>query len=94
MQNKIRIILILVCAVAVLVVGWEIVNQRNERRYLATVREIISLMDISHGSDFHTTVDLVRTFVNDRSQHKEDAAFYAIWRDPETLSQWHISAIW
>ena len=55
-----------------------VLDWRNETQLNARVEDIITLMDIPDGADFHQTVDRVRTFINDHSQDKIDAAFHAM----------------
>lgn len=51
---------------------------RTEKRLANRDAEIIALMNVPDGADFHQTVDRVRTFINDHSQDKVDAAFHAM----------------
>ena len=51
---------------------------RTEKQLATRDDEIIALMNIPDGADFHQTVDRVRTFINDHSQDKIDAAFHAM----------------
>lgn len=51
---------------------------RSERQMDDRADEIIALMKIPADADFHQTADGVRTFINDHSQDKVDAAFHAM----------------
>ena len=55
-----------------------VLDWRNEKQLKDRDEEIIALMKIPDGADFHQTVDRVRTFINDHSQDKIDAAFHAM----------------
>ncbi|MGC1710563.1 MAG: hypothetical protein WA717_03040 [Methyloceanibacter sp.] len=54
---------------------------QTDQRLASREDEIIALMQILPRSDFHQTVDRVRTFINDHSQDKVDAAFRAMIGD-------------
>jgi hypothetical protein len=51
---------------------------RSERKMDDRVDQIIVLVGIPPNADFHQIVDGVRTFINDHSQDKVDAAFRAM----------------
>jgi hypothetical protein len=58
-----------------------VIESRSETRLEDRVEEIIGLAAIPPKADFHQTIDRVRTFINDHSQTKIDAAFRAMIGD-------------
>jgi len=62
-------------------------NWWREWRYQAAAMEIVGLIELPPGADFHTKVDAVRTFINDHSRHEADAEFYADWRTPYVMAE-------
>ena len=51
----------------------------------AHVREIVNMLDLTAIPDFHQRLDKVRTFINDHSVHKIDAAFWVNHGNPACL---------
>jgi hypothetical protein len=69
-------------AVTVIYLGVStVLESRSERLLQDRAEEIIALAAIPSEADFHQTVDGVRTFINDHSQTKIDAAFRAMIGD-------------
>jgi hypothetical protein len=50
-------------------------ERRTKARVDAHVQEILSMLDLAAVPSFHQQLDKVRTFINDHSVHKPDAAF-------------------
>ena len=66
---------------AVLALAWLAADRlgrwQDARAAEAHVREIVALLDLEAGPDFHRRLDLVRAFINDHSERKLDDEFYA-----------------
>ena len=71
-------IAVLIGAIAAFLVARAAFEWRSERLMDDRVDEIIAMIKIPPDTDFHQTVDSVRTFINDHSQDKVDAAFRAM----------------
>jgi hypothetical protein len=81
-RNKIAKVLVGMASVAAFGAAiWIAGNWLHERwiaaRTDAYVQEIISILGLKATPDFHQRIDKVRTFINDNSTHKIDAAFWA-----------------
>jgi hypothetical protein len=61
--------------------GHAVANWLEARQRSALAQELLAAADIDPDAGFHATIDAVRTFINDHSQHTMDAAFYAVWGD-------------
>lgn len=52
-------------------------DRQAARETDAHVQEMLAMLDLTATPDFHRRLDRVRTFINDHSVHKMDAAFWA-----------------
>ena len=81
-NRTVKIILAgLASAAIVLGVAWFAVDWLRDRQAAretdAHVQEMLAMLDLTATPDFHRRLDRVRTFINDHSVHKMDAAFWA-----------------
>jgi len=60
---------------------WFIVDTIRERQATrlahTQAQEIVAMLDLAAMPDFHQRLDTIRAFINDHSQHKIDAEFWA-----------------
>jgi hypothetical protein len=86
-DKRTLLLLTLAGLVAVGLAGRAGANWWADRRFEIAASEVIELLDLPPTADFHAKTDAVRIFVNDHSQHKIDAEFYADWNDPYLLAE-------
>lgn len=67
-----------------LAVDW-LREQRTTARADIHVQEILSMLGLAAVPDFHQRLDMVRTFINDNSDHKVDEAFRVNQGNPNSF---------
>ena len=60
---------------------------RDDRAYDAQLERIVSLMELPAEGDVQARFDRIRSFVNDHTRHKIDAAFYALVGDKNGIAE-------
>lgn len=64
-------------------------GMKGWRSYLLQqqVQQIVVLSGLQSAASFADKIETLRAFINDNSQHKQDAEFYATWRNPLILAE-------
>ena len=59
----------------------------DDRAYDAKLERIVALMQMPAEADVQARFDRIRSFVNDHTRHKIDAAFYALVGDKNGIAE-------
>lgn len=87
-RKYLTLFLVLAATAAAGVLGLRYLEElRGESVYRAHIATIKTASGIEEIEDFHARIDTLRGFINANSQHKEDAEFFANWRDKTKMAE-------